>query len=313
MINPQKNDPKIRILSCTDEKIVFTLREVDVSVVNSLRRILLGEIPSMAIEMVEIINNTSVLPDPFIAHRLGLIPLTSNYIQDFNFPQDCNCTSTCDNCCVDLQLSRKAETEQEIGVYSADLISTNPRVTPVRDPETPRGILLLKLSAGQQISLKATAKKGIGRHHAKFSPVSCAVFSYEPDVRLSQAIIDDMPANEKEAFVTSCPKQVFSSDPMFSVIKIHDQDHWNCMFCQECVNWAEENHREGLVIVKHREPNNFKFTVESTGSIPAAMIVKLAIQQMMKKLDLCRQATDNIGNQLTVLGSLDGEYLESDL
>lgn len=42
---------------------------------NSLRRIMISEAPTMAIEHVYITNNTSVIQDEVLAHRLGLIPL----------------------------------------------------------------------------------------------------------------------------------------------------------------------------------------------------------------------------------------------
>ncbi len=55
--------------------IVFDLSGVDAPVANALRRILLSEIPTMAIEKVLLFQNTSVIQDEVLAHRLGLIPI----------------------------------------------------------------------------------------------------------------------------------------------------------------------------------------------------------------------------------------------
>jgi len=90
MISEGKNI-KIEILELTDEKIRFILDNCDVSLANSLRRIMLAEIPTMAINIVEVYTNTSVLPDEYIAHRLGLIPLTSSKVDYFDYEWDCNC------------------------------------------------------------------------------------------------------------------------------------------------------------------------------------------------------------------------------
>ena len=63
--------------SCTELSAEFVLSKTDASVANALRRIMIGEVPTIAIELVEIETNTTVLTDDFLAHRLGLIPLSS--------------------------------------------------------------------------------------------------------------------------------------------------------------------------------------------------------------------------------------------
>ena len=66
---------KIRIVSLTEEQLIFDLVGVDASIANALRRILLAEVPTMAIEMVYIESNTSIIQDEVLAHRLGLVPI----------------------------------------------------------------------------------------------------------------------------------------------------------------------------------------------------------------------------------------------
>ena len=48
---------------------------VDASIANALRRILIAEVPALAIEHVYVWNNTSVIVDEVLAHRVGLVPL----------------------------------------------------------------------------------------------------------------------------------------------------------------------------------------------------------------------------------------------
>lgn len=79
------NTSSIEILKLTEDSVVFVLRNADTSIANALRRVMLSEVPTMAIELVEVNNNTSVLNDEFIAHRLGLIPLKSSSVRNYNY------------------------------------------------------------------------------------------------------------------------------------------------------------------------------------------------------------------------------------
>jgi len=72
---PQQRFPKIEILSIAPHAISFILSETDTSMANALRRIMIAEVPTLAIDLVEYSENSSVLNDEYIAHRLGLIPI----------------------------------------------------------------------------------------------------------------------------------------------------------------------------------------------------------------------------------------------
>jgi DNA-directed RNA polymerase II subunit RPB3 len=126
--------PKVRIREMRDDFMKFELRETDASVANALRRVMIAEVPTVAIDLVEIMVNSTVLNDEFIAHRLGLIPLTSDMAMGMLFSRDCDSCDgdgQCEFCSVEFHLSAKCESDQTLDVTSADLHSVDPKVVPV--------------------------------------------------------------------------------------------------------------------------------------------------------------------------------------
>ena len=77
--------PEIEILDLKTHSIKFKLSKCDLSVANALRRTMISQVPTMAIDLVMIQENTSVLHDEFLAHRLGLIPLVSTRVKELEF------------------------------------------------------------------------------------------------------------------------------------------------------------------------------------------------------------------------------------
>lgn len=79
-----KKNFKIKILKRTKDELVFDMIGIDAAIANAFRRILISEVPTMAIEHVVIVNNTSIIQDEILAHRLGLIPIKADP-RRFNF------------------------------------------------------------------------------------------------------------------------------------------------------------------------------------------------------------------------------------
>lgn len=291
-------NPNIEILELTNERIKFVLSKTDTSIANALRRVMIAEVPTMAIDLVELENNTSVLNDEFIAHRLGLIPLTSSKVDKFNFTRDCSCTERCPLCSVELRLSVKCTDDVTREVTSNDLMSVDPDVVPVDhstvvggEKSADNGILIVKLRKGQELKLKAIAKKGVGKEHAKWTP-GCAVnYLFEPDIRLNLARMDEMTDAQKQDFVKSCPTKVYKYNDATHTVEI--EDSLRCVYCMECKKKAEYFEKGDAVSINQRT-DKFYFTVETNGALRPEEIVLSAMNSIKEKLSNVQQhVTEN--------------------
>ena len=74
----------MEVTSLGDEDLTFEMVGLDPAIANAFRRIMLSEVPTMAIERVFVLNNTSMIPDEVLAHRLGLVPIAADP-RRFNF------------------------------------------------------------------------------------------------------------------------------------------------------------------------------------------------------------------------------------
>lgn len=160
----------IDILENTDEKIVIRFINAPRQYVNAIRRISINEVPTLAIDDVVILENSSVMHDEAVAHRLGLIPLRTDLLR-FVLPDDCDCNSTlgCAKCRVLLSLDSEANEKTRM-VTSGDIVSEDDVVKPL-STEIP----IIVLAPAQKLKFEAYARLGFGKDHAKWQPTSASV------------------------------------------------------------------------------------------------------------------------------------------
>lgn len=198
-------DPKITITEKKEDFMSFELENVDSNIANSLRRIMIAEIPTLCIDKVSFHDNTSSMQDEYIAHRVGLIPLRSRlHMRDWKYQHECQCESSeCNSCTVrltlncsydDLRREYHDSTSISIPVTSRHLTCHHRDVDVVHfssreeaDRSFDDGIVIMHLSPGQSLHFDAIAVKGIAKEHAKWSPVSTVAMKYDPIITLDDA------------------------------------------------------------------------------------------------------------------------------
>ena len=150
----------IQVLTSNDKKISVKIKGVSSHYANALRRICLNGVPVFAIDTVDIIENSAVLPDEGIAHTLGLIPLKT----ELDGSDELNSR-------VMLVLDSEA-TENTKVVTSAELESKDQVVKPISNQ-----IPIIHLATGQRIKLEAYARLGRGTEHSKWNSANISVLT----------------------------------------------------------------------------------------------------------------------------------------
>ena len=287
---------EIEIAKSTPDNLIFELNNVDVSFANALRRIMLADVQTMAIEYVNIEANDSVIHDEVLAHRLGLIPIRAD-------PNDFEpCTTRSDlvhgKNCIELVLDvtarkKAAKPDGSVIVTTKDfraITTTTSKSTTISsssddDDEDEanfmihQDIVIAKLKPGQRIKLRCFAIRGTGGDHIKWSPVCTASYRATPSVRVKESIT----GSDAEEIKKSCPKNVFDIEDGTLIVA----NMRSCSVCRECVRLPQGKEKIELGRVK----DSFCFSVETTGALSPEEIVRRAALVLKEK---CITVRDNV-------------------
>lgn len=328
--------PAIEITKMTDAKVKFTLSGTDISVANAIRRVMMAEVPTFAVDTVFIVENSSALHDEFVAHRLGLVPIRwkrkDMLPQDvYKFSDDCDCDLTydiCPNCCIELSLDVYHDAEPGADsrpITSADIRFARPRdeeffeIAHFATPEEERkceydpGIVLNKLGAQQRLTVTCVARMGIGKMHAKFNPTATVAMRYVPDIRLNHDLLAHVSAKDKKDFVKRCTPGVFRFDEASGQIlvnaakKANNIDEIRKLGLQVAKAYASADNIVSVSFV----PERYVFKVETCGSLAPAQIVQSALRTLIAKMGMVSLETGRLagGGGMAMAGAAAGGVL----
>jgi DNA-directed RNA polymerase subunit D len=262
---------KLDILEKSEYKLVVVVEGISVEMLNALRRIILTEVPVMAIDEVIILKNDSPLYDEIVSHRLGLIPLKTD-LDVYKLPKECDCEGYgCPLCQVSLTCEVTNTTNAPLEIYSGDLKSNDPKIVPVDD-----FIPIVKIDKNNKVIIEAYAILGIAKDHAKWQAVSNVAFRNYPDVKFDAKALKN--AEENNLIIRMCPEKLFELASNGS-LKLKD-DYWKyCTLCNSC----EKNSDEKIKVSSKEDV--YIFSIESDGVLDYDMLFKKVFEIYIEKID----------------------------
>lgn len=276
--------------SSNERSLTFHAQDVDVSIINAIRRVILAEIPNVAIAFdpykadsndVHIYENTTCLHNEFMGHRISLIPvqLSQEDIETF----------TPDKYKFVIQLQNESNeplyvTTDDIVVYDGDgnVADQDKRdaIFP-RDDITKQPILITKLKpnlyhapSGDKLHIEFFARLGTTKEtHARFSPVSTCTYFNVVDPEKAEQAFEKMCEDQEKKQEGKLSKE--QHDILKKRFELHDR--YRYFYTNE-----------------YDEPNKFEFTIDSECRLTPVYLVRKAIDVLITKLQLLIQDTDKM-------------------
>lgn len=269
----------IDVLEMTPTKAEFVVSGTSPTFANAMRRIIVADVPTMAINDVEFhlgpimeeggkaYESISPLFDEVIAHRLSLVPIPTD-LEQFNLKEKCACGGEgCPSCTIMYSLNKKGPCT----VYSGDLEPLGNEQYRVKDDLIP----IVKLADDQALLVYATAELGTGRQHAKWQATVGAGYRYFANIE-----IDSGKCDVGCSCVEICPKGVLAKDGRKVVVKHPEK----CNLCNSCVEMCET---EAITVTG--DPTKILFRFETDGSVSAKDILLNGLKILEERFEHVRE------------------------
>tara|TARA_Y100000034_G_C6779767_1_gene348420 strand:- start:77 stop:859 length:783 start_codon:yes stop_codon:yes gene_type:complete len=243
-----------------NNKLTFLINGSDEAFTNGIRRLIIEEVPTLAVEDVEIKANNSALYDEMMALRLGLIPIKTD-LKSYRLPKNeeeiieksARCT---------LQLKLKSSKKGYL--YAEETQSADPKCTFVY-PKMP----ITKILSKQKIDVTMTAVMGQGKEHIKWAP-GWAHFKHQPVIKVGkiakpQVLVD---AGSDGVFQIKAGKLVVNEEKVYESKLL---EYYAQVESQVSLTYSD----------------NFIFILESWGQLTNKEILQSAAQILLDKVEEC--------------------------
>jgi DNA-directed RNA polymerase subunit D len=251
---------KVEVQELKPKKAVIKIEDTKPYCVNALRRVMLAELPKLAIENIIIYDNTTALFDEIIAHRLGMIPIPTD-LSLLNFREECVCKGQgCPNCTVRYTLSKEGEGV----VYSSDL-QPEEKTWAIQE----EGIPIVELFNDQRLILEVEAILGRGKDHAKWQPVQAPGYRFQSLLEINKDRLDEV-----KEFVEELPEGIVELKNNELLLK--DMDKLPVL--ESFIDKAKADY-----ITIKRDDNTIIYSFETDGALSAQDVLRESAKILSEK------------------------------
>ncbi|KAK9500932.1 hypothetical protein O3M35_002094 [Rhynocoris fuscipes] len=282
----------VKIIKYDNQEMEFDLIGIYPGLINAFRRLLISEVPTMAIEKVTVHQNKTVMQDEILAHRLGLIPLKANpRLFQFRMEGDTVGTDT-DTLEFELNVKCVKNPHCRVGHYRPEdmyldyhILSKDIKWRPMGGQSSMHkeedigpvhnDIVIVKMRPGHELHVTMTAVKGIGKDHAKFSPVGTASYRLHPHIELLEEIEGPCAERLKSYFSPGVIEIVDIKGKLVATVSNARID----MCSRNILNDKDLSKK----VVIGRRKDHYIFTIESVIKLPPDELFKEAVKILKKK------------------------------
>jgi len=255
-------DHDVTFVDHADDDVRFVVRGVTPAFANGVRRAMIADVPTMSVDTVRVIENSSVMFDEQIGLRLGLVPLTTPVGE---FQEGDSVTLELDVAGPDPEDPAAPET---VTAYSGDLRSADGMVQPAEE-EVP----IIDLKPGQRLQLEAEAVLGYGRDHARHQGGVAVGYRHLQTVGV-EGDRDEF-TDEERAIV----RGVIEESEAEHVAEEYDAEDGDLVPTESFDNDLSKRY-PGKDVTVEDVPDAFVFHVETDGSLTVDELVLAAVETL---------------------------------
>ncbi len=238
----------VKKLSEKGNSVQLLVKGVDAAFMNSLRRAIMNAVPVFAVENVRIYENSSIMFDEMLAHRLAMLPLKTD-LKHYKLGE---------------KVVMMVEKEGPGTVYAKDIQSTDPKIEVV-DKHVP----IVKLAKAQKVKMEMDAVMGVGKEHTKWQP---ATVGYS---QLAKVSFDMKAIEHPNKLMEAAPGQF---ELKAGKLMVKDPSNVNL----DLVSKARDIAPAGAVEVEY-DDNAFVLNIESFGGLDAQEILGAAVESLSER------------------------------